>query len=59
MKTVAVIKPILVDGEWHRTGVIDLADALADEYEANGWVDIVAHDGVHVVWAACCEHHEP
>lgn len=59
MKTVAIIKPILVDGEWHRTGVIDLDDALADEYEANGWIDIVAHDGAHVVWAACCEHHEP
>ena len=57
MKKVSIIKPILVGDLWHRSGLVDLPDALADEYEAKGWVDIAAHDGVPVVWTPCCEHH--
>ena len=57
MKTVAIIKPILVDGVWHREGVIDIPDALADDYEAKGWVDIAAQDGAPVIWPACCGDH--
>lgn len=54
MKTVEIIKPILVGDVWHRTGQVALSDDQADEYERLGWVDIVSHDGQPVVWAACC-----
>lgn len=54
MKTVEIIKPILVDDVWHRTGQVEISDEQADEFERHGLVDIVSHDGKPVVWAACC-----
>lgn len=55
MKTVEIIKPILVDGEWHRSGQVDLSDEQADDFERQGLVDIVSHNGTPVVWTACCD----
>lgn len=55
MKTCSVIASIVVNGEIKRNGeAVDLADEVADAYEAQGYVDIISHDGVPVVWGACC-----
>jgi hypothetical protein len=55
MKTVEIIKPILVGETWHRSGQVELSDEQADDFERRGLVDIVDHDGSPVVWAACCD----
>lgn len=57
MKTVQIIRPILVNGVWLKEGQHDIDDATADAEEKVGNVDIVSVDGAPVVWGACCGDH--
>lgn len=56
---VEVVSPILVNGEWVRSGEVSIPADEAKQHEALGLVDIVNIDGAPVVWGACCSGDHP
>lgn len=60
MKTIEIAAPERIDDKWHlpEDGQIDVEDDLADTMEREGRALIVKHNGVPIVWGACCTHHD-
>lgn len=54
---VQIISPILVEGEWQRSGQIEMGLKAAQAEEAKGTVEIVAIDDEPIAWPPCCSDH--
>ena len=60
MVTVEAIAQVRVDGVLHDKGArFDMEQQAALDLEKDGYIDIVESDGKPVVWAACCNEHNP
>lgn len=51
---VAVNHAFQVDGEWITGAEAEIAEGLARELEAKGYVDVLSVEGKVEVWPPCC-----